>query len=186
MSSATKVETIIAELVAAFPAAFTLDPTLVRPVKLGIKDGLYAQSPISHRRITAALRSYCKRTLQGQHGRRLIPDRCGLCASERPPPGVGDCHPDDLDPSPPGASGPRQDGREPFAHKVFDQTAGEAVREHDGLGAANGVVGEQPERPALFGAELRARRALIVTARPSGSPAATAFSCEGRSPKGKY
>jgi ProP effector len=45
--------------VAAFPAAFTLDPTLVRPVKLGIKDGLYAQSPISHRRITAALRSYC-------------------------------------------------------------------------------------------------------------------------------
>jgi hypothetical protein len=34
-SRATKVETAIAELAAAFPAAFTLDPTLVRPVKLG-------------------------------------------------------------------------------------------------------------------------------------------------------
>jgi ProP effector len=58
-NSATKVETAIAELVAAFPAAFTLDPTLVRPVKLGIKDDLYAQCAISRRRITAALRSYC-------------------------------------------------------------------------------------------------------------------------------
>jgi sRNA-binding protein len=56
---ATKVETTIAELVVAFPAAFTLDPTLVRPVKLGIKDEIYTQSAISRRRITAALRSYC-------------------------------------------------------------------------------------------------------------------------------
>ena len=58
-NSATKPETVIAELVVAFPAAFTLDPTLVRPVKLGIKDDIYAQSAISRRRITAALRSYC-------------------------------------------------------------------------------------------------------------------------------
>jgi ProP effector len=57
--SVGKVEITIAELVAAFPAAFTLDRTLVRPVKLGIKDDLYGQSAISHRRITAALRSYC-------------------------------------------------------------------------------------------------------------------------------
>jgi hypothetical protein len=57
-SSPIKVD-IIAELVAAFPAAFTPDPTLVRPLKLGIKDDLYAHSAISHRRITAALRSYC-------------------------------------------------------------------------------------------------------------------------------
>jgi sRNA-binding protein len=56
---AIKAETAIAELVAAFPAAFTLDPTLVRPVKLGIKDDIYAQSAISRRRIKAALRSYC-------------------------------------------------------------------------------------------------------------------------------
>jgi sRNA-binding protein len=58
-NSVTKVETAIAELVAAFPAAFTLDPTLVRPVKLGIKDDIYVQSAVSRRRITAALRSYC-------------------------------------------------------------------------------------------------------------------------------
>src|SRR5262245_37168648 len=57
--SGTKVKTTIAELVVAFPAAFTLDPTLVRPVKLGIKDDLYARSAISRRRITAALRFYC-------------------------------------------------------------------------------------------------------------------------------
>ena len=58
-SRATKVGTAAAELAAAFPAAFTLDPTLVRPVKLGIKDDIYAQSAVSRRRITAALRSYC-------------------------------------------------------------------------------------------------------------------------------
>jgi ProQ/FINO family len=71
MNSATKVETAIAELAAAFPATFTLDPTLVRPVKLGIKDDIYAQSAVSRRRITAALRSYCNSALpQGQHRRR--------------------------------------------------------------------------------------------------------------------
>jgi len=58
-NSAAKVETAIAELAAAFPAAFTLDPTLVRPVKLGIKEDIYAQSAVSRRRIAAALRSYC-------------------------------------------------------------------------------------------------------------------------------
>jgi ProP effector len=58
-NSGTKVEATIAELVAAFPVAFTLDPKLVRPVKLGIKDDLYGQSALSHRRITAALRAYC-------------------------------------------------------------------------------------------------------------------------------
>jgi sRNA-binding protein len=58
-NNATKAETAITELVVAFPAAFTLDPTLVRPVKLGIKDDIYAQSAISRRRIKAALRSYC-------------------------------------------------------------------------------------------------------------------------------
>jgi ProP effector len=54
-----KVKTAISELVAAFPAAFSLDPMLIRPVKLGIKDDLYRQSARSHRRITAALRAYC-------------------------------------------------------------------------------------------------------------------------------
>jgi sRNA-binding protein len=56
---AIKVENTIAELAVAFSAAFTLDPTLVRPLKLCIKDDLHARSAISRRRITAALRSYC-------------------------------------------------------------------------------------------------------------------------------
>jgi ProQ/FINO family len=56
---ANKVGATIAELAAAFPAAITLDPTQVRPMKLGIKDDLFEQSTISHRRIAAALRSYC-------------------------------------------------------------------------------------------------------------------------------
>jgi ProP effector len=59
VKGATKVKAAISELVTAFPAAFTLDPMLVRPFKLGIKDDLYLQSDISHRRITAALRAYC-------------------------------------------------------------------------------------------------------------------------------
>jgi sRNA-binding protein len=58
-NSTTKVGTAIAELVVAFPVAFTLDPTLVRPVKLGIRNDIYAQSAISRRHIKAALRSYC-------------------------------------------------------------------------------------------------------------------------------
>jgi sRNA-binding protein len=57
--SVIKVQAAISELVAAFPAAFTLDPMLVRPVKLGIKDDLYKQSAISHRCIAMALRAYC-------------------------------------------------------------------------------------------------------------------------------
>jgi hypothetical protein len=40
------------------PAAFTHDPTLVRPVKLGIKKDPFGQSAISHRRLTAAQRAY--------------------------------------------------------------------------------------------------------------------------------
>jgi ProP effector len=56
---ATKMEAAISELVAAFPAAFTLDPTLVRPVKLGIRNDLYGRSALSHRRVAAALRAYC-------------------------------------------------------------------------------------------------------------------------------
>jgi ProP effector len=53
------VDATIAKLVMAFPAALTHDPVRVQPLKLGIKDDLYARSDISLRRITAALRSYC-------------------------------------------------------------------------------------------------------------------------------
>src|SRR5579872_2470446 len=53
------VEATIEELAVAFPAAFTLDPTRVRPLKLGIRQDLFAQCQISHRRLTAALMLYC-------------------------------------------------------------------------------------------------------------------------------
>jgi ProP effector len=56
---AAKMDAPLSELAAAFPAAFSLDPNMVRPVKLGIKKDLYEQSAISHRRIAAALRTYC-------------------------------------------------------------------------------------------------------------------------------
>ena len=59
MSGKSDVEVTISELARAFPTAFPLDPTTVRPLKLGIKDDIYARSDISHRRITAALRLYC-------------------------------------------------------------------------------------------------------------------------------
>jgi sRNA-binding protein len=54
------VEATIAELAKVFPTAFTLDSSLVRPLKLGIKNDIYARSDMSHRRITTALRAYCR------------------------------------------------------------------------------------------------------------------------------
>jgi ProP effector len=53
------VEAVIEELVGAFPAAFTRDPTLVRPLKLGIRNDICARSSMSRSRIMAALRAYC-------------------------------------------------------------------------------------------------------------------------------
>jgi ProP effector len=51
----------IAELVAAFPATFTLDADQVRPLKNGVREELYdAAAHISHRRISAALARYCR------------------------------------------------------------------------------------------------------------------------------
>jgi ProP effector len=51
----------IAELVAAFPATFTLDTDQVRPLKNGVREELYdAAAHISHRRISAALARYCR------------------------------------------------------------------------------------------------------------------------------
>jgi sRNA-binding protein len=60
VSGKSDVNATLAELATAFPAAFTPGPNMVRPLKLGIRDDLYAQTDISHRRITAALRLYCK------------------------------------------------------------------------------------------------------------------------------
>jgi sRNA-binding protein len=49
----------IVELVAAFPAAFTLDPSQVKPLKLGIREDICNRSDLSRRLITAALAQYC-------------------------------------------------------------------------------------------------------------------------------
>ena len=53
------IEATVAELVRQFPAAFAGEPSQVRPLKLGVLRGIFSQSVISHRRIAAALRSYC-------------------------------------------------------------------------------------------------------------------------------
>jgi sRNA-binding protein len=49
----------IAELVRQFPHAFSADPAQMRPLKRGILDDVYARTVVSHRRIKAALQSYC-------------------------------------------------------------------------------------------------------------------------------
>jgi ProP effector len=59
MAIEAEADATIAELAMAFPAAFSLDPIQVRPLKAGIRDDLYAQSAISHTRIKAALAQYC-------------------------------------------------------------------------------------------------------------------------------
>jgi ProQ/FINO family len=55
----------IAELMAQFPKAFTLDPARVRPLKLGVREDLYALSGISHRRIIEA-RDAAKKAVQSR------------------------------------------------------------------------------------------------------------------------
>jgi len=53
------IEATIAELVRQFPHAFVADPAQLRPLKRGILDDIYARTDVSHRRIKAALQSYC-------------------------------------------------------------------------------------------------------------------------------
>jgi sRNA-binding protein len=55
----SKAEATISELAAAFPLAFALDPARARPLKLGVREDLRAQSAISHARIRSALGHYC-------------------------------------------------------------------------------------------------------------------------------
>jgi ProP effector len=49
----------LAELTRQFPAAFSAEPAHVKPLKIGILRDIYAQSVVSHRRLAAAVRSYC-------------------------------------------------------------------------------------------------------------------------------
>lgn len=53
------IDAAVAELARQFPKTFATDPAQVRLLKLGILRDIYAQSVLSHRRISAALRSYC-------------------------------------------------------------------------------------------------------------------------------
>ena len=55
----SKAEATISELAAAFPQAFALDPAHARPLKLGVREDLRAQSAISHAQIRTALGHYC-------------------------------------------------------------------------------------------------------------------------------
>ena len=51
-----KIESTIAELVAAFPLAFSTEPERVKPLGIGIKERIYARCILSHREVGAALR----------------------------------------------------------------------------------------------------------------------------------
>jgi ProP effector len=53
-----KTEQTIAELIAAFPLAFSTEPEQIKPLGIGIKQRIYAQWKLSHREIDHALRHY--------------------------------------------------------------------------------------------------------------------------------
>ena len=56
-----KIERTIAELLAAFPLAFSAEPERMKPLAIGIKQRMYARCVLSHRDIGDALRSYAGR-----------------------------------------------------------------------------------------------------------------------------
>jgi ProP effector len=58
-NSKETIEATLAELTRQFPAAFSAEPAHVKPLKIGILRDIYAESVVSHRRLTAAMRSYC-------------------------------------------------------------------------------------------------------------------------------
>jgi ProP effector len=56
-----KIERNIAELVQAFPLAFSMDPERMKPLEIGIKRRIYARCTLSHREVGGALRGYTSR-----------------------------------------------------------------------------------------------------------------------------
>jgi len=56
-----KIERNIAELVRAFPLAFSADPERTKPLEIGIKQRIYARCTLSHREVGDALRRYTSR-----------------------------------------------------------------------------------------------------------------------------
>jgi hypothetical protein len=55
------IERNIAELVRAFPLAFSTGQEQTKPLGIGIKQRIYARSTLSHRKVSAALRRYTGR-----------------------------------------------------------------------------------------------------------------------------
>jgi hypothetical protein len=75
-------------------------------------------------------------------------------SGKRQPPFFGDRQPDNLDRLPqPCPHFPLFRRRQPVPHQDVEHPVREAMRLHDRLGAAVRRASEQPERPALFGAE---------------------------------
>ena len=75
-------------------------------------------------------------------------------ATDRPPPRLCDLHANDLDRPSAGNHPLRRRDREAGDAQVDQQRDGEAVRQHDRLGAALGSAGEQSERAAAVGREV--------------------------------
>ena len=57
---AAKIEQVVRDLVAAFPAAFSTEPRHVRPLAIGIRQQIYARCAFSHRSVGDALWRYTK------------------------------------------------------------------------------------------------------------------------------
>jgi ProP effector len=60
-NSKTRIERTIAELVAAFPLAFSTEPKRIKPLGIGIKQRIYERCILSHREVGDALRRYTGR-----------------------------------------------------------------------------------------------------------------------------
>jgi sRNA-binding protein len=60
-NSKTRIERNIAELVAAFPLAFSTEPKQIKPLGIGIKQRIYERCILSHREVGDALRRYTGR-----------------------------------------------------------------------------------------------------------------------------
>jgi sRNA-binding protein len=66
-----KIEQAIADLLAAFPLAFSAAPQQVKPLGIGIKQRIYARCTLSHGKVGDALRRYTGRV---EYLRTIIED----------------------------------------------------------------------------------------------------------------
>jgi ProP effector len=61
IDSHARIERAVGDLLAAFPLAFSAEPQHIKPLAIGIRQQIYAQSALSHRDIGDALRRYTNR-----------------------------------------------------------------------------------------------------------------------------